>query len=55
MARVVDAFAKRLQNQERLTGQIADVIEKVLQPQGVAVVMKATHGCMTTRDGHKHG
>ena len=48
MARVVDAFAKRLQIQERLTAQIADVIEKVLQPQGVAVVIKATHGCMTT-------
>jgi GTP cyclohydrolase IA len=55
MARVVDAFAKRLQIQERLTAQIADVIEKVLQPQGVAVVIKATHGCMTTRGVHKHG
>jgi GTP cyclohydrolase IA len=55
MARVVDAFAKRLQIQERLTAQIADVIEKVLQPQGVAVVLKATHGCMTTRGVHKHG
>ena len=55
MARVVDAFAKRLQIQERLTAQIADVIEKVLQPQGVAVVIKATHGCMTTRGVHKRG
>jgi GTP cyclohydrolase IA len=55
MARVVDALAKRLQIQERLTAQIADVIEKVLQPQGVAVVIKATHGCMTTRGVHKHG
>ena len=55
MARVVDAFARRLQIQERLTAQIADVIEKVLQPQGVAVVIKATHGCMTTRGVHKHG
>ena len=55
MARVVDALSKRLQIQERLTAQIADVIEKVLQPQGVAVVIKATHGCMTTRGVHKHG
>ena len=55
LARVVDAYAKRLQIQERLTTQIADVIDKVLQPQGVAVVIKATHGCMTTRGVHKHG
>src|ERR1043166_1526569 len=55
LARVVDIFARRLQIQERLTTQIADVIDKVLQPQGVAVVIKATHGCMTTRGVHKHG
>ena len=55
LARVVDAFARRLQIQERLTAQIADVIEKVLQPQGVAVVIKASHGCMTSRGVHKHG
>jgi len=55
LARVVDTFARRLQIQERLTAQIADVIEKVLQPQGVAVVLKATHACMTTRGVHKHG
>ena len=55
LARVVDAFARRLQIQERLTAQIADVIQKVLQPEGVAVVIKATHGCMTTRGVHKHG
>jgi len=55
LARVVDTFARRLQIQERLTAQIADVIEKVLRPQGVAVVIKATHGCMTTRGVHKHG
>lgn len=55
LARVVDAYAKRLQIQERLTAQIADVIETVLQPQGVAVVIKATHACMTTRGVHKHG
>jgi GTP cyclohydrolase I len=55
LARVVDAFARRLQIQERLTAQIADVIQKVLQPEGVAVVIKATHGCMTTRGVQKHG
>jgi GTP cyclohydrolase I len=55
LARVVDAYARRLQIQERLTTQIADVIDKVLQPEGVAVVIKATHGCMTTRGVHKHG
>jgi len=55
LARVVDTFARRLQIQELLTAQIADVIEKVLRPQGVAVVIKATHGCMTTRGVHKHG
>jgi len=55
LARVVDTFACRLQIQERLTAQIADVIQKVLQPEGVAVVIKATHGCMTTRGVHKHG
>jgi GTP cyclohydrolase I len=52
---VVDAFGRRLQIQERLTAQIADTIQKVLQPEGVAVVLKATHGCMTTRGVHKHG
>jgi GTP cyclohydrolase I len=55
LARVVDAYAKRLQIQERLTAQIADIIESVLEPLGVAVVIKATHGCMTTRGVHKHG
>jgi GTP cyclohydrolase IA len=55
LARVVDAFARRLQIQERLTAQIADTIQKVLKPEGVAVVIKATHGCMTTRGVHKHG
>jgi GTP cyclohydrolase I len=55
LARVVDAFARRLQIQERLTTQIADTIQKVLKPEGVAVVIKATHGCMTTRGVHKHG
>jgi GTP cyclohydrolase I len=55
LARVVDAYARRLQIQERLTAQIADAIETVLQPQGVAVVIKATHACITTRGVHKHG
>jgi GTP cyclohydrolase IA len=55
LARVVDTFAGRLQIQERLTAQIADVIQKVLKPEGVGVIIKASHGCMTTRGVHKHG
>jgi len=55
LARVVDAFAKRLQIQEKMTAQIANVIEKALKPQGVAVVIKAEHHCMTTRGVHKPG
>ena len=49
LARVVHTFARRLQVQERLTAEIADVIQKVLEPQGVAVVIEATHACMTAR------
>ncbi|MGV6820955.1 MAG: GTP cyclohydrolase I FolE [Parvularcula sp.] len=49
LARVVHAYAKRLQVQERLTAEIADCIKRVLQPQGVAVVVEATHACMTCR------
>ena len=49
LARVVHAFAKRLQVQERLTAEIADCINKVLEPVGVAVVIEATHACMTCR------
>jgi GTP cyclohydrolase I len=49
LARVVDAFAKRLQTQERLTMQIASTIMKVLQPRGVAVTIDASHQCMTNR------
>jgi len=49
LARVVQAYAKRLQVQERLTAEIADCIHKVLEPQGVAVVVEATHACMTCR------
>ncbi len=55
MARVVDAFAHRLQVQERLTAQIADALEAVLEPRAVGVVIKATHACMTTRGVRKHG
>jgi len=53
LARLVDAYAKRLQIQERLTAQIANTINQVLKPHGVAVVVQATHGCMTTRGVHK--
>lgn len=55
LARVVDAFAKRLQIQERFTAQIADAIENVLAPRGVAVVIEAQHQCMTTRGVKKPG
>lgn len=55
LARVVDAYARRLQIQERLTAQIADAIETVLKPKGVAVVIEATHECMTTRGIRKPG
>ena len=53
LARVVDAYAKRLQIQETLTAQIATTIEKVLQPKGVAVIIEAQHQCMSTRGVHK--
>ncbi|MFQ5564424.1 MAG: GTP cyclohydrolase I FolE [Parvularculaceae bacterium] len=49
LARVVHAFAKRLQVQERLTAEIADCIQDVLEPLGVAVIIEATHACMTCR------
>jgi GTP cyclohydrolase I len=55
LARVVDAYARRLQVQEKMTAQIANCIQSVLHPQGVAVVVEATHQCMTTRGVHKHG
>src|SRR5262245_23165928 len=55
LARVVDAYAKRLQIQEKMTAQIANTIDQVLQRQGVAVVIKAEHHCMTTRGVHKPG
>ena len=53
LARLVDAYARRLQIQERFTAQIANTLNEVLKPQGVAVVVQATHGCMTTRGIHK--
>lgn len=55
LARVVEAYAKRLQVQEKMTAQIADCINQALQPDGVAVVIEAVHHCMTTRGVHKHG
>jgi len=55
LARVVEAYAKRLQIQEKLTAQIANTINDVLQPKGVAVVIEAAHQCMTTRGIHKPG
>jgi GTP cyclohydrolase IA len=53
LARVVDAFARRFQVQEKMTAQIANCINEVLQPIGVAVVVEAAHQCMTTRGIHK--
>ena len=55
LARVVDVFARRLQIQEKLTAEIADSIESVLQPRGVGVVIEAAHHCMTTRGVSKEG
>ncbi|MGI4747064.1 MAG: GTP cyclohydrolase I FolE [Janthinobacterium lividum] len=55
LARVVDVYARRLQIQERLTAQIANTINDVLQPHGVAVILEAGHQCMTTRGVHRPG
>ena len=55
LARLVEAFARRFQIQEKLTAQIANTIEEILEPQGVAVVIEAVHQCMTTRGVHKPG
>jgi GTP cyclohydrolase I len=55
LARVVDAYAHRFQIQEKLTAQIANTINEVLQPRGVAVVIEANHQCMSTRGVHKPG
>lgn len=55
LARLVEIYAKRLQIQEKMTAQIANTIDTVLEPEGVAVVIEATHHCMTTRGIHKPG
>ena len=54
LARLVDAYGKRLQVQEKLTAQIADTLTQVLEPRGVAVMISAEHQCMSTRGVHKH-
>ena len=53
LARLVEVYAKRLQIQERMTAEIANTIDRVLSPHGVAVVIEGTHTCMTTRGVHK--
>jgi GTP cyclohydrolase I len=55
LARVIEAFAKRLQIQEKLTAQIANTIDNVLKPRGVGVVIRASHHCMATRGRHGSG
>lgn len=55
LARVVEAYAKRLQVQEKMTAQIAGCIQRALQPMGVGVVVEGVHECMTTRGVHKRG
>ena len=55
LARLVEVYAKRLQIQEKLTAQVANTIQQVLQPRGVAVLIEAAHQCMTTRGVHKPG
>jgi GTP cyclohydrolase I len=55
LARVVETYAKRLQVQEKMTAEIADCIQDILEPYGVGVVIQATHECMSTRGVHKHG
>ena len=55
LSRLVDAFARRLQLQERLTNQIARTLDEVLEPKGVAVIVEASHGCMTTRGVNQPG
>ena len=55
LARLVEAYARRLQIQEKLTAQVANTIQEVLQPHGVGVIIDAAHHCMTTRGVHKPG
>ncbi len=55
LARIVNSYGKRLQVQERLTAEIADAIEQCLEPRGVAVIVSASHLCVSTRGVHKPG
>lgn len=55
LARLVDAYAHRMQVQEKMTAQIADTLQDVLKPRGVAVLVEAEHQCMSTRGVHKQG
>ena len=55
LARVVDVFARRLQTQERLTGQVVQAVDEALKPRGIAVMIEAEHQCMTLRGAQKHG
>ena len=55
LARVVETYARRLQIQEKMTAQIANTIDEVLRPRGIAVVIEAAHQCITTRGVHKAG
>ena len=55
LARLVEVYAKRMQIQEKMTAQIANALQEVLKPRGVAVVIEAAHQCMTTRGVHKPG
>ena len=55
LARIVEVFSKRLQIQEKMTAQVANIIDEALEPDGVAVVIEAAHQCMTTRGVHKPG
>jgi len=55
LARLVEVYAKRLQIQEKMTAQIANTLDEVLRPKGVAVVIEGAHQCMTTRGVHKPG
>ena len=55
LARLIEIFARRMQIQEKMTAQIANTLDEVLQPKGVAVVIEAQHQCMTTRGVHKPG
>lgn len=55
LSRLVDGYARRLQLQERLTNEIGRALDEALQPKGVAVIIEAAHGCMTTRGVNQHG